>query len=157
MAAIVCSGRALAHLERAFELLRTEHPEAPVAAADAIRTAVESLAAHPLLGQRVHGDIRELVISYGRTGYIALYRFLVPQDEVRVLAIRHQREIGFVPSTAPRPPRGRSHRTRRKGNQVQRRARPQPTSNAPKCPVELSVVPPFREMNQVNSGLSAPQ
>jgi plasmid stabilization system protein ParE len=97
MAAIVCSGRALAHLERAFELLRKEHPETAVAAADAISTAVESLAAHPLLGQRVHGDIRELVISYGRTGHIALYRFLVPQDEVRVLAIRHQREIGFVP------------------------------------------------------------
>jgi plasmid stabilization system protein ParE len=97
MAAIVCSGRALAHLERALELLRKERPETAVAAADAIRTAVESLAAHPLLGQRVHGDIRELVISYGRTGHIALYRFLVPQDEVRVLAIRHQREIGFVP------------------------------------------------------------
>ena len=41
--------------------------------------------------------IRELVISYGATGYIALYRFLVPQDEIRILAIRHQREIGFVP------------------------------------------------------------
>jgi plasmid stabilization system protein ParE len=45
----------------------------------------------------VHGDIRELVISYGQTGYIALYRFVVPRDEVTVLAIRHQREIGFVP------------------------------------------------------------
>jgi len=45
----------------------------------------------------VHGDIRELVISLGQTGYIALYRFVVPQDEVRVLALRHQREIGFVP------------------------------------------------------------
>lgn len=67
------------------------------AAADAIRTAVDSLAAHPLLGRRIHGDIRELAISYGPTGYVALYRFLVPQDEVRVLAIRHQREIGFLP------------------------------------------------------------
>jgi plasmid stabilization system protein ParE len=37
------------------------------------------------------------VISYGQTGYIALYRLVVPQDEVRVLAVRHQREIGFVP------------------------------------------------------------
>ena len=70
---------------------------APLAAAGAIRSAVENLAAHPLIGRRVHGDIRELVISFGQTGYIALYRFVVPQDEVRVLAIRHQREIGFVP------------------------------------------------------------
>lgn len=43
----------------------------------------------------MHGDLRELVISYGRTGYVALYRFLPLRDEVRVLAIRHQREIGY--------------------------------------------------------------
>lgn len=85
------------HLERAFEFLASENPEAAIAAARAIRSAVENLAEHPLLGWRVHGDIRELVISFGQTGYIALYRFVVPQDEVRVLAIRHQREIGFVP------------------------------------------------------------
>ena len=77
--------------------MRAEIPEAAVAAADAICSATGNLGAHPLLGRRVHGDIRELVISYGATGYIALYRFRVPQDEVRVLAIRNQREIGFVP------------------------------------------------------------
>ncbi len=97
MATVVYSARALSNLQRAFEFLARENPDAAVAAASAIRTAVESLVAHPLLGRRVHGDIRELVISFGQTGYIALYRFVVPQDEVRVLAIRHQREIGFVP------------------------------------------------------------
>jgi plasmid stabilization system protein ParE len=97
VATIVYSGRSLTHLGRAFELLHKETPEAAVAAADAVCSAVENLKAHPLLGRRVLGDIRELVISYGTTGYIALYRFLVPKDEVRVLAIRHQREIGFVP------------------------------------------------------------
>jgi plasmid stabilization system protein ParE len=84
-------------MERALEFLRNENPEAAAAAADAIGSAVEILQAHPLLGRRVHGDIRELVISYGATGYIALYRFLVTQYEVRILAIRQQREIGFVP------------------------------------------------------------
>jgi len=97
VAKIVYSARALTHLERAFEFLKTENPDAAIAAAGAIRSAVENLAAHPLIGRRIHGDIRELVISYGQTGYIALYRFVVPQDEVRVLAIRHQREIRFVP------------------------------------------------------------
>jgi plasmid stabilization system protein ParE len=97
VATIVYSARSLDHLERAFEFLGKEPPEASIGAADAICSAVGSLAAHPLLGRRVHDDIRELVISYGATGYIALYRFLIPQDEVRVLAIRHQREIGFVP------------------------------------------------------------
>ena len=95
VATIVYSARSLAHLERAFEVLHKENPEA--AAAEAICSAVPNLAAHLLLGRRVHGDLRELVISYGTTGYIALYRFLVPRDEIRVLAIRRQREIGFVP------------------------------------------------------------
>lgn len=97
MATVVYSARALTHLERAFESLRPENPDATGAASAAIRSAVENLAAHPLVGRRVHGDIRELVISYGQTGYIALYRYVVPRDEIRVLAIRHQREIGFVP------------------------------------------------------------
>lgn len=97
MATIIYSAGSLDQLELAFEFLRKKHPETGIAAADAICSAIENLVAHPLLGRRVHGDIRELAISYGTTGYIALYRFLVPQDEIRVLAIRHQREIGFVP------------------------------------------------------------
>ena len=97
MASIVYSARSLIHLERAFEFLRQENPDAAVAAAQAIRSAIDNLGTHPLLGRRIHGDIRELVISYGATGYIALYRFLVPHDEIRILAIRHQREIGFIP------------------------------------------------------------
>jgi len=97
VAAVVYPVRTLSHLERAFESMASENPDSAIAAAGAIRSAVEILAAHPLLGRRVHGDIRELVISFGQTGYIALYRFVVPQDQVRVLAIRHQREIGLVP------------------------------------------------------------
>jgi plasmid stabilization system protein ParE len=97
VATVVYSARSLTHLERASQLRASENPDAAIAAAGAIRSAVENLAAHPLLGRRVHGDIRELVISFGQTGYLALYRFVVLHDEVRVLAIRHQREIGFVP------------------------------------------------------------
>lgn len=97
MATLVHSARSLAYLERAFEFLYQEDPGAAAAAADAMTSAFESLGAHPLLGRRVHDDIRELVISYGKTGHIALYRFLIPQDEVRILAIRRQHEIGFVP------------------------------------------------------------
>lgn len=97
VATVVYSASSLGYLERAFELPGHERPGAADAAAGAICSAVENLGAHPLLGRRVHRDIRELVISYGATGYIALYRFLISQDEIRVLALRHQREIGFVP------------------------------------------------------------
>lgn len=97
MAQVVYSARALENLERAFEFIAENDPQAALAAAAAVRSAVESLAAHPLVGRRIEGDLRELVISYGATGYVALYRFLVQRDEVRILALRHQREIGYLP------------------------------------------------------------
>jgi plasmid stabilization system protein ParE len=97
VAKVVYSARALENIAHAFEFLLAENPPAALAAADAIQSAVENLGAHPLVGRRIEGDLRELVISFGETGYIALYRFIVQLDEVRVLALRHQREIGYLP------------------------------------------------------------
>ena len=97
MAQVVYSARSLGHIERAFQFLRDKNPTAALNAVTAIQSAVDNLAAHPLIGRRIEGEVRELVISYGQTGYVALYRFVVPQNEVRILAIRHQRELGFQP------------------------------------------------------------
>ena len=97
MAQVVYSARSLAHIERAFQFLRDQNPAAARDAVTAIQSAVDNLAAHPLIGRRIEGEVRELVISYGHTGYVALYRFVIPQNEVRILAIRHQRELGFQP------------------------------------------------------------
>ena len=97
MAQVVYSARSLAHVERAFLFLRDKNPGAAQDAVAAIQSAVDNLAAHPLIGRRIEGELRELVISYGETGYVALYRFVVSQDEVRILALRHQRELGFQP------------------------------------------------------------
>jgi len=43
----------------------------------------------------VHGDIRELVIASGRTGYVALYRLRNGVTTVETLTIRHQRAAGY--------------------------------------------------------------
>lgn len=95
MAQVVYSRRALENLERAFEFLAETDPGVPAVAAAAIREAVDALARHPLIGRSLAGELRELVISYGRTGYVALYEFSPAQDEVRILAIRHQRELDY--------------------------------------------------------------
>ena len=95
MAQVIYSRNALANLDRAFAFLAEHDPTATSAAARAIRHAVEALASHPLIGRRVEGEIRELVISYGKTGYVALYRFLPEQGLIRILAIRRQRELDF--------------------------------------------------------------
>ena len=97
VATVVYSRRSLEDLERAIGFLVAESPMAAIDAVQAVRSAIEHLAPHPLLGRRVEGEIRELVISYGKTGYLALYRFVAPADEIRVLTIRHQREIGYRP------------------------------------------------------------
>jgi plasmid stabilization system protein ParE len=97
VAEVIYLPRALETLGHALELSSAENSPAALAALDAIESAIANLAAHPLVGRRVEGDLRELVISFGETGYIALYRFVVQKDEVRVLALRHQREIGYLP------------------------------------------------------------
>ena len=95
MAKIVYAQNALANLARAFEFLLEHDQEAAITSASAIREAVEMLANHPMIGRRVAGELRELVISYGKTGYVALYRFIPAHDLVRVLAVRHQRELDY--------------------------------------------------------------
>jgi plasmid stabilization system protein ParE len=97
VAKVVYAARSLDHVERAFQFLRDKNPDAALNAVVAIQSAVDNLAAHPLVGRRVEGELRELIISYGQSGYVALYRFVVSRDEVRILAIRHQRELGFLP------------------------------------------------------------
>ena len=42
-----------------------------------------------------HGDLRELVIDFGTSGYLALYRFEPTMDAVTILAIKHQREDDY--------------------------------------------------------------
>jgi plasmid stabilization system protein ParE len=47
-------------------------------------------------GQPVESGFRVLVISRGRSGYLALYRYDEARDRVLVLTIRHQREAGYT-------------------------------------------------------------
>lgn len=95
MAKLSYSRRALADLERLTDFLAEIDPLAASDAVDLIGEAVSLLARHPLIGRSVEGGLRELVISRGRTGYVALYSVEDNQDAVLVLAIRHQREAGY--------------------------------------------------------------
>jgi len=68
LAAIAYSARALADLDRLFDFLAVRDPVAAVHAAESIVDAVTVLKRHPHIGRPVRGRLRELVISYGRTG-----------------------------------------------------------------------------------------
>jgi len=87
--------RAQADLDRLLEFLQGQDAALAEEAIRAILDALSVLERHPLIGRSVQGEMRELVISHGRAGYVALYRFLAAQGLVGVLAVRHQREAGF--------------------------------------------------------------
>jgi plasmid stabilization system protein ParE len=87
--------RALEDLIRLADFLAKEDPASAEATFDLIEEAVDVLGSHPLIGRRVSGELREVVISRGQTGYVALYQYYPVSERVIVRAIRHQREAGF--------------------------------------------------------------
>lgn len=95
MARLVYSHTALLDLEKLTDFLLETDPLAAAETVGLIEEAVTVLKRHPLIGRPVESDLRELVISRGKTGYIALYSFEADQNAVLILAIRHQREAGY--------------------------------------------------------------
>lgn len=105
---LVFSRRALADVERFIDFLAEAGDDQAAAVARLIRGALAPLAEHPYMGRPVEHGLREAVISRGRTGYVALYRFDEARGAVLVLALRHQREAGYTPEPSqPRPRRPR--------------------------------------------------
>jgi len=95
VAQIAYSTDALQDLERIIEFLLQAAPEAASEVAARIRSAALVLADHPRIGRRADALRRELVISHGASGYLALYRYDATLDVVRILRIRYQREAGY--------------------------------------------------------------
>lgn len=95
MAVITLAPDALADLERLRTFLLESDPVAAEQTVDLILSAIAVIELHPLIGRPVESDLRELVISRGRSGYLALYRYDEAGDRALVLTIRHQREAGF--------------------------------------------------------------
>jgi plasmid stabilization system protein ParE len=92
---LVFSPRAFHDIERLAEFLTESDPSAANVTAEILIGGLRILQDHPLVGRPVELGYREVLISRGQTGYVALYKFDVAQDVVNILAIRHQRESGF--------------------------------------------------------------
>ena len=82
-------------LDRLVEFLLDEWPLGATATVDMVVDALHFLAQHPKIGRPVAHGLRELVISRGKSGYLALYDYDEQHDMVVVLALRHQREAGY--------------------------------------------------------------
>ena len=96
MATVEITHRALADLERLFDFIAAENPQKARDQILSVRKAFELLGDHPLLGRTAEDGRRELMLSRGRYGYIAKYRWFPAEDIVLVLAVRHQLEAGYA-------------------------------------------------------------
>lgn len=95
MAPVEVTKRALADLERLFDFIAEYGPLLARERMLSVHRALELLADHRLLGRSAENGRRELVLSRGRFGSAAKYRWLPADDVVLVLAVRHQLEAGY--------------------------------------------------------------
>jgi plasmid stabilization system protein ParE len=84
-------------LERCRDFLATKNPQASKRAGQAIKQQLLLLEIEPKIGRPFDDppELRELIIPFGDSGYVALYRYEIDADSVYVLAFRHQKEAGY--------------------------------------------------------------
>lgn len=84
-------------LERCRRFLAVKTPGAARRAGQAIERQFLLLETAPDIGRPFPEmpELRELVIAFGDSGYVALYRHEPADDAVYVLAFRHQKEAGY--------------------------------------------------------------
>ncbi len=97
MSHVRLSARAQADLVRLQTFLANKDINAAKRAMLVIREAFMPLTHAPMIGRPIeHRDgLRELVIDFGASGYLALYRFEPVLDAATILAIKHQREDDY--------------------------------------------------------------
>lgn len=95
---IIFSEEALADLEKIFEFNAERGPAVALDHIDKIQSAVTVLEVHPEIGRRIAAGspLRELIIARGQAGYVALYEYSPTANRIRILAVRHQREAGYL-------------------------------------------------------------
>ena len=96
MPRLIWTPSALLDVQRLYRFLVVKYPDAARRAVKAIRQGVKVLEQQPTVGRPVEAmdnEYRDWIIDFGDSGYVARYR--VDQQFVSVLAVRHQKEVGF--------------------------------------------------------------
>lgn len=97
MPRIIITEGAAQGLERCRLFLAEKNPLAAARAARAIAQQFDLLETEPELGRPWDElpELRELLIPFGDSGYVALYRYEPDDNALYVLAFRHQKEAGY--------------------------------------------------------------
>jgi toxin ParE1/3/4 len=92
---VAFSPRVREDFDRIFDFLFEHAPEYAATRIEAIIAAIDVLETSPLIGRPVAFGQRELIISTGASGFLALYRYDPSIDTAFVLAVRSQRELRY--------------------------------------------------------------
>lgn len=97
MPRLIVTEGAIAGLGRCRRFLEDKNSDSARRAGQAIADRLAQLELSPAIGRPLDRDLtmRELVIDFGESGYVALYRHEPADDAVYLLAFRHQREAGY--------------------------------------------------------------
>ncbi|WAK00378.1 type II toxin-antitoxin system RelE/ParE family toxin [Methylobacter sp. YRD-M1] len=94
---MIVTARAAQSLEHCRRFLTEKNPQALMRAGQAIASRFSLLETEPGIGRPLDElpELRELIIPFGDSGYVALYHVDASADAVYVLAFRHQKEAGY--------------------------------------------------------------
>ena len=97
MPRIIVTPLATQGLERCRRFLAEKNPLASSKAALEIRRQFALLALQPNVGRPLDDEpsLRELIVHFGDSGYVALYRYGQSENTVFILAFRHMKEVGY--------------------------------------------------------------
>jgi plasmid stabilization system protein ParE len=97
MGKIVLSKSALAKLNEIKKFYAQRDPKIGDRAVDVIEAAFLPLLHSPEIGRPFEGSTlrRELIIPFGRSGFISLYEIDKASNRIVIVALRHQKEDGF--------------------------------------------------------------
>lgn len=102
---VIVSDRAQAGIEHCQAFLRALAPNAAKRARQTIFAAIKRLGEFPNHGRPYYPiapedaeegeDLRELIIPFGRGGYLALYHYAKEENAVHIIAFKHGKEARY--------------------------------------------------------------
>ena len=96
MSRVIWSPAALLDVQRLYRFLALKNIDAAKRAVTAMRQGVRVLGQQPGIGRPIDempDEFREWIIDFRDSGYVARYR--LDSDVVTILAMRHQKEVGY--------------------------------------------------------------
>lgn len=96
MPQLIWSPQALVDVQRLYRFLAPKNLDAARRAVNAVRQGVKVLILQPGVGRPIEDmddEFRDWIIDFGDSGYVARYR--VDSQYISILAVKHQKEVGF--------------------------------------------------------------